>query len=217
MIHIENTAVSGWEAAIRGMRNPLNSWERSDTTYNTCSDTPNIGPNDMKLMQNLCKAGSEHRKFLRYLTVTFDITAPIVFFQQLDTYKIGTVRNSTSKMHKLLHKEFDESDFACEELPDEAKGVLLVVIDTLNCWRKRYLALPDEKVMEKKALWESILRILPESYCQKSTMLVNYEVLRSIYRQRKGHKLKEWASLLNWIESLPYADKLIIGEECYES
>lgn len=212
MIRIENTAVSGWEAAIRGMRNPLNSWAKSDTTYNTVSGIPNIGPSDLKLMQKLCAAGPEHRKFLRYLTVTFDITAPIVFFQQLDTYKIGTVRNSTSKMHKLLHKEFAEEDFACEDLPDEAKGVLLVIIDTLNCWRKRYLALPDDKVMEKKALWESILRILPESYCQKSTMLMNYEVLRSIYRQRKGHRLAEWQSFRLWIETLPYADKLIIEE-----
>ena len=213
MIHIEHTVVTGWEAAIRGLRNPMNSWSRSDTTYNTCSDTPNIGPNDMKLMQNLCKAGSEHRKFLRYLTVTFDMTAPILWWAHFDTYKVGTVRNSCSRMHKLLHKEFDESDFACEEIPDEAKGVLLVIIDTLNAWRKRYMELPDEKVMEKKALWESILRILPESYYQKATILLNYEVLRSIYRQRKGHRLAEWHSFLDWIESLPYADKLIIGEE----
>ena len=131
---------------------------------------------------------------------------------QLDTYKVGTVSNSCSKMHKLLHKEFDMEDFAVEELPDEAKGVMIVLIDTINAWRKRYLELPDDKVMEKKALWESILRVLPESYYQKRTMLMNYEVLRSIYRQRRGHKLKEWQTMLNFIESLPYADKLIMEE-----
>lgn len=213
MIHIENTVVTGWEAAIRGLRNPMNSWAKSDTTYNTCSDTPNIGPNDLKLMQNLCKAGSEHRKFLRYLTVSFDMTAPILWWAHFDTYKVGTVRNSCSRMHKLLHKEFDESDFACEDIPDEAKGVLLVIIDTLNCWRKRYLKLPEDKVMEKKQLWESILRLLPESYYQKATILLNYEVLRAIYHQRSTHKLAEWHTFCDWIRSLPYADKLITGEE----
>ena len=212
MIHIENTQVYGWEASIRGLRNPLNSWAKSDTTYNSVSPVPNIGPNDLSLMQKLCKAGSEHRKFLRYLTVTFDITAPTMMLLQLDTYKVGTVSNSCSKMHKLLHKEFDMEDFAVEELPDEAKGVMMVLIDTINAWRKRYLELRDDKVMEKKALWESILRVLPESYYQKRTMLMNYEVLRSIYRQRRGHKLNEWASFLNWIETLPFANKLIMEE-----
>lgn len=212
MIRIENAKVYGWEASIRGLRNPLNSWSKSDTTYNTCSDVPNIGPNDLGLMQKLCKAGSEHRKFLRYLTVTFDITAPTMMLLQLDTYKVGTVSNSCSKMHKLLHKEFDMEDFAVEELPDEAKGVMIVLIDTINAWRKRYLELPDDKVMEKKALWESILRVLPESYYQKRTMLMNYEVLRSIYRQRKGHKLAEWQSFRDWILTLPYANKLIMEE-----
>ena len=212
MIHIENTQIYGWEASIRGLRNPLNSWAKSDTTYNSVSPVPNIGPNDLSLMQKLCKAGSEHRKFLRYLTVTFDITAPTMMLLQLDTYKVGTVSNSCSKMHKLLHKEFDMEDFAVEELPDEAKGVMIVLIDTINDWRKRYLELPDDKVMEKKALWESILRVLPESYYQKRTMLMNYEVLRSIYRQRKGHRLAEWESFRAWEMTLPYADKLIAGD-----
>ena len=209
MIKIEHTVTYGWEAAIRGMRNPLLSHDRTDTYFNTVSSSPVIGPNDKKLMAKLCKAGSEHRKFLRYITVTFDLTAPILYWQQIDTYKIGTTRNSTSKMHKLLHKEFEISDFSVDDLAGEARGVLQVLVDQLNNWRKRYMMTPVENYTACNELWDAILRLLPESYCQKSTMIMNYEVLRNIYRQRKGHKLPEWKQFLDWIESLPYADLLL--------
>ena len=209
MIKIEHTVTYGWEAAIRGMRNPLLSHDRTDTYFNTVSSSPVIGPNDKKLMAKLCKAGSEHRKFLRYITVTFDLTAPILYWQQIDTYKIGTTRNSTSKMHKLLHKEFEISDFSVDDLAGEARGVLQVLVDQLNNWRKRYMMTPVENYTACNELWDAILRLLPESYCQKSTMIMNYEVLRNIYRQRKGHRLPEWKQFLDWIESLPYADLLL--------
>lgn len=200
--------VSGWEAAIRGMRNPLNSHDRSDTAWQTNSGLPIIGENDLALMKKLCKAGSEHRKFMRYIIVTFDLTAPMYVWSQVDTYKIGTVRNSTSKMHKLLAKEFSLDDFETEGLTDEAKGALFAVIDTLNTWRKRYLELPEDAKAEKRQLWDAILKLLPESYCQTSTLLMNYEVLRNIYRQRKTHKLREWRAFCAWISDLPYS-KLI--------
>ena len=212
MIKIENLEISGWAAAIRGMRNPLNSWNRSDTAYNTVSAAPVIGKNDRTLMRKLCSSGSEHRKFLRYITVTFDLTAPMMFWAQMDTYKVGTVRNSCSKMHKLLAKAFEMEDFAAEDLPEEAKGVLQVIIEQLNNWRKRYFETPMENVIARHDLWEAILRLLPESYCQRATMLMNYEVLRNIYRQRKGHKLGEWLEFCEFIKSLPHSE-LITGEE----
>ena len=203
---IEKTEISGWEAAIRGMRNPLNSWDFSDTTWNTNTNQPVIGKADMALMMKLCRAGSEHRKFLRYINVTFDLTAPLLFWQQLDTYKVGTVRNSCSKMHKLLSKEFELGDFEADELPDAAKGVLFAVIEQLNVWRRNYLDTPPVNETARKELWESVLRLLPESYRQKATMQCNYEVLRAIYRQRKGHKLREWKEFRRWIEELPYSE-----------
>ena len=211
MLLIENTVVHGWEAALRGMRNPLNSWAKSDTAYTTVSGVPIIGKNDLSLCKRLCEAGSEHRKFLRYITVTFDITAPMYWLTQLDTYKVGTVRNSTSKMHKLLHKPFDMDDFETDELQQEAQGVLQVLIDQLNNWRERYLKTPQENVIARHDLWNAVLTLLPESYRQKSTMLVNYEVLRNIYRQRKNHKLGLWHEFCAWIAALPYATELLTG------
>ena len=216
MITIEHTTVTGWEAALRGMRNPLNSWDKSDSYFNTSSGVPVIGKNDKALALKLCEAGSEHRKFLRYITVTFDLTAPILFWQQIDTYKVGTVRNSTSKMHKLLAKPFELSDFAVEDLPEMAKGVLTVIVDQLNAWRQNYIDTPKTFPAVRKELWESVLRLLPESYCQTSTMLMNYEVLKTIYRQRKGHKLGEWRVFLDWIESLPYSELITGGETLHE-
>lgn len=208
-ILIERAAVSGWEAAIRGMRNPLNSWDRSDTAWNTVSLVPKIGKNDLSLMQKLCANGSEHRKFLRYIVVTFDLTAPMLFWAQMDTYKVGTVRNSTSKMHKLLHKPFEESDFAIENLAGEARGVMNVIIDQINNWRGRYLQTPVENATARNELWDAILRLLPESYRQKATMQMNYEVLRCIRRQRTGHKLPEWRDFIRFIDTLPYAAELL--------
>lgn len=214
---IEYPVTHGWEAAIRGMRNPLNSWNKSDTYFNTVSSVPKIGPNDLKLMQKLCRAGGEHRKFMRYINVTFDLTAPLVFWQQMDTYKVGTVRNSCSKMHKLLYKPFTKEDFACESLNPEAMDVLTALVVQMNDWRERYLKTPIEDYETRNALWDAILRLLPESYCQKATMQMNYEVLRNIYRQRKGHKLPEWTVFIKWIETLPYAKELLIDEEGKET
>jgi len=211
MIKIEHTQVYGWEAALRGMRQPYDSHDKSDTYFNTSSGVPVIGKNDLALMKKLCAAGSEHRKFMRMITVTFDVTAPIFWAMQADTYKVGTVRNSTSKMHRLLAKPFELSDFAVEDSPDSVRGVLQVIIDQLNAWRQNYFDTPKTCVNTRKELWESILRLLPESYCQTSTMLMNYEVLTAIYRQRKGHKLHEWEVFRKWIESLPYSE-LITGE-----
>lgn len=209
---LENPAVDGWAAAIRGMRNPLNSWAKSDTVFDTGNGVPKIGENDMKLMRKLVAGGSEHRKFLRMINVTFDVTAPLYWWQQLDTYKVGTVRNSCSKMHKLLYKAFEMDDFATDSLADEARGVLQVLIDQLNNWRKRYFETPEKQVSVRRELWDAILGLLPESYCQKSTVQMNYEVLRTIYHQRKGHKLIEWQVFGAWVGMLPYAAELIMEE-----
>ena len=206
MIKIEHTTVTGWEAALRGMRAPLQSWDRSDTAWNTNTGLPIIGKNDMELARKLVKSGSEHRKFMRYIIVTFDITAPMMWMSQIDTYKVGTVRNSTSKMHKLLSKEFELSDFATEGMFDIAKGSLAAIVDTLNQWRRMYLETPKEETEKRKAIWEGVLRVLPESYCQTSTMQMNYEVLRNIYQQRVNHKLHEWHEFCKWIQSLPYSE-----------
>ena len=206
MIKIEHTTVTGWEAALRGMRNPLASWDRSDTAWNTNTGLPIIGKNDMELAKKLVKSGSEHRKFMRYIIVTFDLTAPMMYMSQIDTYKVGTVRNSTSKMHKLLSKKFEMSDFATEGMFDLAKGALAVIVDELNQWRRMYLETPKEDTEKRKAIWEGVLRVLPESYCQTSTMQMNYEVLRNIYQQRVNHKLHEWHEFCKWIQSLPYSE-----------
>lgn len=206
MIKIEHTTVTGWEAALRGMRNPLSSWDRSDTAWNTNTGLPIIGKNDMELARKLVKSGSEHRKFMRYIIVTFDLTAPMMYMSQIDTYKVGTVRNSTSKMHKLLSKKFEMSDFATEGMFDLAKGALAVIVDELNQWRRMYLETPKEETEKRKAIWEGVLRVLPESYCQTSTMQMNYEVLRNIYQQRVNHKLHEWHEFCKWIQSLPYSE-----------
>lgn len=206
MIKIEHTTVTGWEAALRGMRNPLNSWKLSDTAWNTNTGLPIIGKHDLELAKKLVKSGSEHRKFMRYIIVSFDITAPMMWMSQIDTYKVGTVRNSTSKMHKLLAKPFELSDFAIDGMHDLAKGALAVIVDELNQWRRMYLDTPKEETEKRKALWEGVLRVLPESYCQTSTMLMNYEVLRNIYQQRVNHKLNEWHEFCKWIQSLPYSE-----------
>ena len=237
MLKIENTEVMGWEAAIRGMRNPMNSWEKSDSEwYSIGIPTSNpaaindkclsqkycLGDNDLDLMTRLRNAGTDHRKFMRMITVYLDITAPLYWWKEFDTYKVGTVANSCSTMHKIHEKEFTLDDFSCEHLyaEDEIDGmyysttaeeeftstdVLKVVIESLNNYRKMYLATKDKKE------WWQMIQLLPSSYNQKRTVMLNYEVLANIYKSRRNHKLDEWHTFCDWIESLPYSE-LIIGK-----
>ena len=214
MITIEKTDTNGWEAAIRGMRNPLNSWHLSDTVWN--GGTPEIGERDRDLMRRLVMSGSDHRKFLRFITVTADITAPLYWWKEFDTYKIGTVVNSCSTMHKIHAKEFTLDDFSCEhlidyKLPDGTEtgflSTLEAVINVLNCARTTFLTTKD------KTYWWQMIQLLPTCYNQKRTMFLNYEVLRNMYHARKHHKLDEWHDFCAWVEGLPYADELITGRE----
>lgn len=225
MIKFENTEVVGWEAAIRGMRNPMNSWERSDTTFydgeeyhDICGNSgphnrPDdcemiMGANDLDLMMRLAKAGSEHAKYRRMIVVYVDITAPLYWWKEFDTYKVGTVANSCSTMHKIAEKEFTLEDFSCEHLEQWAKeNVLGCVINGLNIYRSRFLETTN------KNYWWHMIQLLPSSYNQRRTVMMNYEVLAGIHRQRKAHKLSEWREgFIPWIESLPYSE-IILGKE----
>lgn len=228
MIKIEKTETFGWEDAIRGMRNPLNSWDKSDSypavdcgkfgkieREGTCKkedrdctgfECYEIGPNDLKLMKNLAKAGTDNRKFMRMIIVYFDITAPLYWWKEFDTYKVGTVANSCSTMHKLAEKEFTLDDFSCEHLEPEMITVLNEVIFALNTARKWYVS------YKNKTDWWQMIQLLPSSYNQKRTVMLNYEVLANIYKSRKNHKLDEWNEFCCWIESLPYSE-LITGKE----
>ena len=232
MIKFENTEVYGWEAAIRGMRNPMNSWAKSDSEFSVCEceqwphdikrSLVSIGPNDFDLMMRLRNAGTDHRKFMRMITVTVDITAPIYLFKELDTYKVGTVRNSTSTMHKIHAKEFTLEDFSHEKLLNDGYGNLLATIDLLNKTRDIYLhggeiITTDIDVIEvepkDKRVWWQLIQLLPSSYNQKSTVLLNYEVLANMYKSRKNHKLDEWSvGFIQWIESLPYSEIITGGK-----
>ena len=223
MLKIENTEVLGWEHAIRGMRNPMNSWDKSDShSCGTCGDCDNcidyedcpygydylktiVGPNDLDLMTRLRNAGTDHRKFMRMITVYLDITAPLYWWKEFDTYKVGTVANSCSTMHKIHSKEFTLDDFSCEKLYDPL-GDLRPIVDRLNVYRERYLETKD------KNDWWQMIQLLPTSYNQKRTVMLNYEVLANIYKSRRNHKLDEWHTLCDWIEKLPYAE-LITGNE----
>ena len=205
MIKIENIEVYGWEAAIRGMRNPMNSWDKSDSNYTIIKNDGKyiadfIGENDMKLMQNLCKAGSDHRKFMRMINVTMDITAPLYWWKEFDTYKVGTVANSCSTMHKLHDKEFTIDDFSFERCKKErfVERSIEGTLNVLNYLREKYLETKD------KSYWETMIQLLPSSYNQRRTVQVNYETLLNIYNARKNHKLKEWLELCSEIEKLPY-------------
>ena len=271
MLKIENTEVLGWEHAIRGMRNPMNSWEKSDSEFygdpwscqsgvGGCSNFGScacyIGKNDLDLMKNLRNAGTDHRKFMRMITVYLDITAPLYWWKEFDTYKVGTVANSCSTMHKIHDKEFTLEDFSCEHLIDSvdeeldwefnhevpngvtvwtddntgslaitARGyyheghsyedTLLItpkdildmfIIPSLNTNREAYLETKDKKY------WWQLIQLLPSSYNQKRTVMLNYEVLANIYKSRRNHKLDEWHTLCDWIEELPYSE-LITGKE----
>ena len=219
MLKIENFEVLGWEHAIRGMRNPMNSWEKSDSNFfddseghvcNICQGRGymsliEIGPNDYALMKNLRNAGTDHRKFMRMITVYLDITAPLYWWKEFDTYKVGTVANSCSTMHKIHAKEFTLEDFSCEKLYDPL-GDLRPIVDRLNVYRERYLETKD------KNDWWQMIQLLPTSYNQKRTVMLNYEVLANIYKSRRNHKLDCWHTLCDWIEELPYSE-LITGKE----
>lgn len=223
MIKFENTEVVGWGSAIRGMRNPMNSWGKSDSHRDGCSRTPlcykskyyNVGPNDLDLMTRLRNAGTDHRKFMRMITVYVDIIAPLYWWKEFDTYKVGTVANSCSTMHKIHAKEFTVDDFSHEHLfteenlrydaePDSLK-LLNTIIDALNVYRLAYLEEGD------KSIWWQMIQLLPSSYNQHRTVMLNYEVLANIYKSRKNHKLDEWIDFCKWIENLPYSE-LITGD-----
>ena len=226
MIKIENYEVVGLDHTIRGMRNPMNSWDRSDSGYKSpyyntketvcsgCNENMCIGPNDHDLMIRLSNAGTDHRKFMRMITVYLDITAPLYWWKEFDTYKVGTVANSCSTMHKIHAKEFTLEDFSCEHLSEPAISILKNTIEALNQARDLYLGYDGFKHQwgdwEKKHYWWQMIQLLPSSYNQKRTVMLNYEVLKNIYHARKNHKLDEWHHFCDWIESLPYSE-LITG------
>lgn len=211
MIKIENVEVVGFAAAIQGMRNPMNSWSKSDSCF--CPNEPccegncsmMIGPNDLDLMKRLRNAGTDHRKFMRMIAVYIDVTAPLYWWKEFDTYKVGTVANSCSTMHKIHEKEFTLEDFSCEHLTPWNETVLANLIVELNANRDRYL-----QTKEKEDWWQMI-QLLPSSYNQKRTVMFNYEVLANMYKSRKDHKLDEWRNFCSWIKTLPYSE-LITGE-----
>lgn len=247
MIKFENTEVLGWEAAIRGMRNPMNSWEKNDSypavNCGACGRIERegickkegrdctgyeyfeIGPNDLDLMRRLRNAGTDHRKFMRMITVYVDITAPLYWWKEFDTYKVGTVANSCSTMHKIHEKEFTLEDFSCEHLNGAAHhrewiesamvdeditsphkvwatplDILKYTIEMLNAYRLQYLE------TKNKNDWWQMIQLLPSSYNQKRTVMLNYEVLANIYKSRKNHKLDEWVEFCKWIDTLPYSE-----------
>ena len=204
MIKIENTEVYGFEAAIRGMRNPMNSWEKSDSYHK--DDAFVLGKNDLALMKSIVKAGSDHSKFMRMINITMDITAPLYWWKEFDTYKVGTVRNSCSTMHKIHAKEFTLDDFSHEKLNDSAiEDCLEVVIQFLNTARDMFI----DHDGKSKAAWWQMIQLLPSSYNQRATIQLNYAVLRNMYKSRKEHKLDEWHTFCDWIENLPYGKELI--------
>lgn len=208
MITIEHGDTYGWEAAVRGMRNPKNSWDRSDSIF--AEGHTELGENDLELMNLLANAGTDHGKFLRMIGVSCDITGPLYWWKEMDTYKVGTVADSCSTMHKLAAKEFELSDFSNEHLREDSIESLKRTIGLLNEYRDEY-----NSVMEcgyKKEFWWQMIQLLPSSYNQKRTWTANYAVLRNIYSARKDHKLDEWHTFCDWIELLPYSE-LITGKE----
>ena len=244
MIKIENVETLGWEHAIRGMRNPMNSWEKSDSfeceadlpIYSECEDCPyrsgeyphdicnksacanySIGSNDHTLMMNLAHGGPVHAKYRRMITVYLDITAPLYWWKEFDTYKVGTVANSCSTMHKIHAKRFELADFSTEHLfPEVREAFESTIIKALNECRDLYLGYDGFKhihgVHDKKDYWWQMIQLLPSSYNQKRTVMLNYEVLAAMYESRKNHKLDCWRDFCAWIETLPYSE-LIIGEK----
>ena len=231
MIIIEDEEIVGWESAIIGMRNPMNSWDKSDSWYGCGSEFDDhlepedcdmdnckschfcIGKNDLDLMKRLAKAGTDHRKFMRMIVVYVDVTAPLYWWKEFDTYKVGTVRNSCSTMHKITEKEFTLDDFSHEHLltsditeKGTSLGLMKDIIDVLNTYRNEYLKSKD------KTYWWQLIQLLPTSYNQRATLMLNYEVLANIYHSRRNHKLDCWVDFCKWIETLPYAKELICND-----
>lgn len=206
MIKIERTSVLNFDNAMRGARNPLNSWARYDSCFD---DNGNFvfGENDLSLAKRLCGAGTDHRKFVRMIFVSVDVTAPMYWWKEYDTYKVGTVANSTSTMHKITSKPFELSDFSVDHMNDEGIKAMERVIETLEDLRLRYIETKD------KELWYTIIQLLPSSYNQMRTCTLNYENLCNIYYARRNHKLEEWHTYCDWIKSLPYFTDLFIQEE----
>ena len=234
MIKIEHTNVTGFESTIRGMRNPMNSWDKSDSGWIFVEDPSPINPeddvkfvigeNDLKLMKSLSKAGDDHGKFLRMINVTLDITAPLYWWKEFDTYKVGTVANSCSTMHKIHAKEFTVDDFSLEHLTNGSlNAVALPTISVLNNIRDVYLRYDElnekdpegweEGITCKKDLWWQMIQLLPTSYNQKRTVQLNYAVLKNMYFSRRNHKLDEWHTLCDWMETLPYFKEICIDVE----
>lgn len=220
MIKIKNVETYGWEAAIRGMRNPKNSWDKSDSLH-CCDEESNcgdcgyihcpqgnplvVGINDMKLMTTLANAGTDHGKFMRMITVTLDITAPLYWWKEFDTYKVGTVANSCSTMHKIADKEFTLDDFSYEQMHDAFRADLRRLVELLNIARNKFLETGD------KRFWWDMIQLLPSSYNQQRTVQLNYAVLKNMYHARLAHKLDEWVEFCAWITTLPYSE-LITGK-----
>lgn len=211
MIKITNAEVFGWDAAIRGMRNPMNSWDKSDskhwheTIVGHVVERRVVGMNDRALMKKLVEAGSDHAKFMRMINVTMDVTAPLYWWKEWDTYKIGTVANSCSTMHKIADKEFTLEDFSHEHLMQGGLECIKNLCKDLNMCREQYLAKHD------KEWWWQMIQLLPSSYNQLRTVQLNYAVLRNIYHARRNHKLDEWRDFCSWVESLPYAELITLG------
>ena len=208
MIKIENVDVYGWEAAIRGARNPMNSWDKSDTVGGWGENHAIIGSNDHRLLTSLANAGPDHGKFLRMISVSLDITAPLYWYKEFDTYKVGTVANSCSTMHKIHAKEFEWDDFSFEHLlPDEATEFMKHLVDGLNFYRAKFIETKD------KTYWWQMIQLLPSSYNQRRTVLLNYQVLKTMYHARKNHKLDEWRAFCEFIRTLPYSELITGGDD----
>lgn len=216
MIKFENVEVFGWEAAIRGMRNSWDSHEKSDSRYIRYDpDTRcilsrfEIGPNDLALMKQLAGAGASHAKYRRYINVTVDITAPLYWWKEFDTYKVGTVANSESTMHTVMKEAFNIEDFSNEYLDEEALDELSHLVYKFNCWRKEYLMTEHPAI--KKRIWYKIIQLIPSSFNQRRTVQLNYEVLAHIWKDRKNHKLDEWCEgfCKEFIQTLPYSKGII--------
>jgi hypothetical protein len=215
MIKLERTEVMNWEGAIRGMRNPMNSWEKSDSYYTHIEDGETletapyeffVGDEDKRLMRQLRDAGSDHRKYLRMIFVSVDITAPLYWWKEYDTYKVGTVANSCSTMHKIHAKAFERDDFSHDRMSETALNCLDGVIAVLEETRQKFLETKD------RAYWHDMIQLLPSSYNQMRTCTMNYENLINMYHARRNHKLAEWHTFCDWVESLPHSD-LITGKE----
>ena len=230
MIKLEHTDVYGFEAAIRGMRNPMNSWDKSDSAHDfQCDECMGfarcykVGENDLALMRKLAHAGDDHGKFARFINVTVDLTAPTYWWIEFDTYKIGTVSNSCSKMHKLLEKPFSIDDFSFDGAGAviDKSDIQEIILDLLNDAREAYLNFDEfkaqdelkEGIDDKKQIWYAILSLLPMGYNQRRTVQLNYQVLNRIYNARKAHKLDEWHEFCDWVEKLPYFKAIYLGGE----